>query len=48
VERGHEDGTVVIERTIDTHVRRIRGKFAEHGKDPITTVHGVGYKASGA
>jgi two-component system OmpR family response regulator len=48
VERGHEDGTVVIERTIDTHVRRIRGKFHEHGKDPITTVHGVGYKASGA
>jgi len=46
--RGHADGTVVTERTIDTHVRRIRQKFGEHGVDPITTVHGVGYKASRA
>jgi two-component system, OmpR family, response regulator len=48
VERGHGDGTVITERTIDTHVRRIRRKFGEFGIDPITTVHGVGYKASGA
>jgi two-component system, OmpR family, response regulator len=48
VERGHGDGTVITERTIDTHVRRIRRKFGAHGLDPITTVHGVGYKASGA
>jgi two-component system OmpR family response regulator len=48
VERGHEDGTVVTERTIDSHVRRIRRKFEVHGVDPIATVHGVGYKASGA
>ena len=48
VTRGHSDGTVVTERTIDTHVRRIRMKFDAHGVDPITTVHGVGYKASGA
>jgi two-component system, OmpR family, response regulator len=48
VERGHGDGTVITERTIDTHVRRIRRKFGTHGLDPITTVHGVGYKASGA
>jgi two-component system OmpR family response regulator len=46
VERSHADGTVITERTIDTHVRRIRRKFAEHGVDPITTVHGVGYKAT--
>lgn len=46
--RGHADGTMVTERTIDTHVRRIRQKFAEHGVDPIATVHGVGYKASRA
>jgi two-component system OmpR family response regulator len=38
----------ITERTIDTHVRRIRRKFVEHGVDPIATVHGVGYKASGA
>lgn len=48
VERGHGDGTVITERTIDTHVRRIRRKFGLHGLDPIATVHGVGYKASGA
>ncbi len=36
----------VTERTIDTHVRRIRAKFREVGADPIATVHGVGYKAS--
>jgi len=48
VERGHGDGTVITERTIDTHVRRIRRKFGPHGLDPITTVHGVGYKASDA
>jgi two-component system OmpR family response regulator len=46
--RGHEDGAVITERTVDTHVRRIRQKFALLGLDPITTVHGVGYKASGA
>jgi two-component system OmpR family response regulator len=48
VERSHGDGTVITERTIDTHVRRIRRKFGVHDLDPITTVHGVGYKASGA
>ena len=35
----------VTERTIDTHVRRIRAKLRPHGIDPIETVHGVGYKA---
>jgi two-component system OmpR family response regulator len=48
VERGHRDGAVITERTIDTHVRRIRRKFGAFGVDPVTTVHGVGYKASGA
>ncbi len=37
----------VTDRTIDTHVRRIRAKFREHD-DPIETVHGVGYKAAGS
>ena len=35
----------VTERTIDTHVRRIRAKLRPFGIDPIETVHGVGYKA---
>ena len=39
---GH--GTVVTDRTIDSHVRRVRRKFAEVGGEPIETVHGVGYK----
>ncbi len=35
----------ITERTIDTHVRRIRAKFRPTGYDPIETVHGLGYKA---
>jgi two-component system OmpR family response regulator len=35
----------ITERTIDTHIRRIRAKFRPTGHDPIETVHGVGYKA---
>ena len=35
---------VVSDRTIDSHVRRVRGKFKELGVDPIETVHGLGYK----
>jgi len=34
----------VTERTIDTHIRRIRAKLRPFGVDPIETVHGVGYK----
>ncbi|MFH1114005.1 MAG: response regulator transcription factor [Pseudomonadota bacterium] len=36
--------TNVTDRTIDSHVRRVRRKFADVGGDPIETVHGVGYK----
>jgi two-component system OmpR family response regulator len=35
----------ITDRTIDTHVRRIRAKFRPAGHDPIETVHGLGYKA---
>lgn len=38
------DGVHVAERTVDTHVRRIRNKLRERGIAPIETVHGVGYK----
>ncbi len=37
-------GEHVSERTIDSHVRRIRAKLAEAGGDPIETVRGVGYR----
>ncbi|MBJ71750.1 MAG: two-component system response regulator CreB [Sandaracinus sp.] len=45
MERAYAWDNHVTERTIDTHVRRIRAKFRECGVDPIATVHGVGYKA---
>lgn len=36
--------TFVTDRTIDSHVRRIRRKFSEVGGDPVETVHGLGYR----
>ncbi|MBS1152234.1 MAG: DNA-binding response regulator [Myxococcaceae bacterium] len=38
------EGVVVSDRTIDSHVRRIRQKFADAGGAVIETVHGVGYR----
>ena len=36
---------LITERTIDTHVKRIRKKFRDAaGHDPVETVHGLGYK----
>jgi two-component system OmpR family response regulator len=35
----------ITERTIDSHIRRIRKKLADAGaEDPIDTVHGLGYR----
>ncbi len=48
MQRAYRYDNLITERTIDTHVRRIRAKFREEGGDPIATVHGVGYKAAGA
>src|SRR5688572_19742904 len=45
MQRAYTTDIHVTERTLDTHVRRIRAKFRAFGADPITTVHGVGYKA---
>ncbi len=47
MQRAYAYDNLVTERTIDTHVRRIRAKFRAAGGDPIATVHGVGYKAQG-
>lgn len=47
MERAYAFDNHVTERTIDTHVRRIRSKFRKlDAEDPIGTVHGVGYKAN--
>ncbi len=48
MQRAYRYDNLITERTIDTHVRRIRAKFREVGGDPIATVHGVGYKAADA
>lgn len=46
--RAYKFDNLITERTIDTHIRRIRAKFREAGgDDPIMTVHGVGYKFAG-
>lgn len=34
----------LAERTLDSHIRRIRAKFREHDLDPVETVHGLGYR----
>lgn len=41
---GYAYDNVVSGRTIDSHIRRLRRKFAEAGGEPIETVHGLGYK----
>jgi len=40
----YPDSRSVSERTLDSHVRRIRAKLRPHGLDPIETVHGVGFR----
>ncbi|ONG56171.1 two-component system response regulator CreB [Pseudoroseomonas deserti] len=40
----YPDRRVVSDRTIDSHVRHIRAKFASLGAEPIGTVHGLGYR----
>ncbi|TDP75992.1 two-component system OmpR family response regulator [Bradymonas sediminis] len=40
----YDMGTVVSDRTIDSHIRRLRRKFENAGGEPIETVHGIGYR----
>lgn len=42
----YDFNNVVSDRTIDSHVRRVRAKLNAVGANPIETVHGVGYKLS--
>ncbi len=44
MDHAYEDGTVVSERTIDSHMKRIRRKFEQYGVTPVDTVHGIGYR----
>ncbi|HUB10008.1 MAG TPA: response regulator transcription factor [Myxococcales bacterium] len=44
IDRAYGGEVVVSDRTIDSHVRRLRQKIAAAGGDPIETVHGVGYR----
>lgn len=44
VDRAYGHGHVITDRTVDSHVRRIRKKLATAGGDPVETVYGVGYR----
>ena len=46
MENLYEDRRVVTDRTVDSHVKNLRKKIAEHHSDPeiIKSVYGVGYK----
>ena len=43
--KGHR---IVSDRTIDSHMRRLRAKLRQADIDPIETVHGVGFRLKGA
>ena len=45
IDRAYIHDNHITERTMDTHIRRIRAKLRPLGVDPIETVHGLGYKA---
>ncbi|MBX9695754.1 MAG: winged helix-turn-helix domain-containing protein, partial [Cyanobacteria bacterium] len=39
------EGSIVLERTIDVHIKTLRKKLREaDGSSILTTVHGFGYK----
>jgi two-component system OmpR family response regulator len=44
VDKAYAYDNLITERTIDTHVKRVRKKFRDVGNDPVETVYGVGYK----
>ncbi len=44
VDRAYGQGHVITERTVDSHIRRIRHKLSALGADPIETVYGLGYR----
>jgi two-component system OmpR family response regulator len=46
VERAYGAGHHITDRTVDSHVRRIREKFRCQGGEPVETVYGLGYRLS--
>ena len=46
MERIYEDGRVVSDRTIDSHVKKLRRKLAEvlPGEELVHSVYGAGYR----
>ena len=44
MDNAYDHHNVVSDRTIDSHVRRVRFKLEAVGANPIETVHGIGYK----
>lgn len=44
VDRAYGHGHIITERTVDSHVRRIRQKLQACGADPVETVYGLGYR----
>jgi len=46
MEGAYAEDNIVSDRTMDSHVRRVRRKFSDFGADPIETVHGFGYRLS--
>jgi two-component system, OmpR family, response regulator len=44
VSQAYGHGHYITERTVDSHVRRVRKKLADAGADPIETVYGLGYR----
>jgi two-component system OmpR family response regulator len=44
MDRAYTTERVVNDRTIDSHVRRVRAKFAQIGAAPIETLPGFGYR----
>jgi DNA-binding response OmpR family regulator len=50
LEEGYPDDTYVSERTVDSHIKRLRRKFDElaPGLELIETVYGLGYRYGGS
>lgn len=44
IDGAYDDQIYVSDRTIDSHIRRLRNKLNDVDADPIETVRGVGYK----
>jgi two-component system OmpR family response regulator len=40
----YPDRRFVSDRTVDSHIRRVRAKFLAVGCEPIVTLHGIGYR----